>query len=312
MASGSVKMGKDLPKVFGQGVKENRLNGQQILVEAVPFASAPSGAHGDPISRLVAGSLEASDIHEGLQQREGVMVGPLPIGGEDAGHCPEEMRGQVGNLDPREDKESGILGEEMDILGSVEWFPSDEQISAHHLPGCRPPPDAGQGAILMEGDILEVFPHRLAVAQVVVSLKESFVEGLPGSAADHPDFEGTQLLKRSRDGRLAQKRHLDRGKAPGAIPMSVLSGWELNQPCPFQAQEQFAASHGFRQTVFLFPLPEAAEFLGDIFPAPGSMLFDKGANDGKVIVRNPSAPDNKRSIHGRLYSILLLRTPAFS
>ena len=312
MASCSVKMGKDLPKVFGQGIKENRLNGQQILVGAVPFASAPGGAHGDPIGRLVAGSLEASGIHEGLQQRQRVMVGPLPIGGEDAGHSPEEMRGQVGNADPREDKESGILGEEMDILGSVEGFPSDEQIPADHLPGGRTPPDAGQGAILMEGNILEVFPHRLAVAQVVVSLNESFVEGLPGSAADHPDFEGAQFLKRSRDGRLAQKRHLDWGETPGAIPVPVFSGWELNQPCPFQAQEQFAASHGFRQAVFLLPLPEAAEFLGDILPASASMFFDKGANDRKVIVCNPSAPDNKRSIHGRLYSIMLLTTPAFS
>jgi hypothetical protein len=312
MASGSVKMGKDLAEVFGKGVKENRLNRQEILVGAIPFASTLRAAHGGPIGRLVAGSLEASGIHEGLQQRERVMVGPWPIGGEGSGHFPEQMRGQMGNLNPRKDKESGVLGDEVDIVVSVQGFPSDEEIPAHHLPGCGPPTDAGQGAILIEGDILEVFPHRLAVAQVVVSLNESFVEGLPGRAADHPDFDGAQLLQRSRDGRLAEKRHLDRGGASGAIPMSVLSGGELNQPCPFQAQEQFAASHGFRQTVFLLPLPEAAEFLGDIFPAPGSMRFDKGANDGKVIVRDPSAPDNKRSIHGRLYSIMLLGTPAFS
>jgi hypothetical protein len=87
----------------------------------------------------------------------------------------------------------------------------------------------------MEGDILEVFSHRLAVAQVVVRLYERFVEGLPGSTADHPDFDGAKLLKRSRDGGLAEKRSLDGEGASGAIPMSILSGRELNHPCPFQA-----------------------------------------------------------------------------
>lgn len=311
MASSSVKMGKDLPEVFGQGIEEDRLNRQDILVGAVPFASTLRAAHGDPIGRFVAGSLEASGVHEGLQKCEGVMVGPLPIGGKNLGHSSQEMRGQVGDSDPREDEESGILGEEIDILVSVERFPSDEEIPAHDLPGWGPPTDAGQGAILMEGDILKMFPHCLTVAQVVVSLDESFVEGLPGSAPDHADFDGAKLLKRGGDGRLAEKRHLDGCGASGAIPVSVLSGRERNRPRPFQAQEEFAARHGFGLAIFLFPLPEVAEFLGDIFPAQGSMFFNKGADDGNIIVRDPSAADNKWSIHGRLYSIMFLRTPAF-
>lgn len=202
---------------------------------AIPFPSAPGAAHGDPIGRLVASPLEAGGVHEGLQKCEGMMVGLLPIGGEDFGHFPQDMRSQVGNSDPREDKESGILGDEVNILVPLGMVPSDKEIAAPHFPGCGPPTDAGQGAILMEGDILEVFSHRLAVAQVVVRLYERFVEGLPGSTADHPDFDGAKLLKRSRDGDLAEKRSLDGEGASGAIPMSILSGRELNHPCPFQA-----------------------------------------------------------------------------
>lgn len=311
MASSLVKMGKDLPEVFGKGVEEDRLNREKILVGAIPFASALSEADRNPIGRLVTDSLEAGEVHESLQEHDGMMVDLLPVLGEDFDHSPQDVGGQMEHSHPGQDKETSILNNEMDVSIPVKRFPSDEMIPADHLPGCRPPTEASQGAILMEDDILKVFPNRLTVAKVMIGLNETFVEGLPLGASHHLDLDGTKLVERSGNGRLAGKRNLDRGGTPWAIPMPILAGRKLHPPRPFQAQEEFATGHGFGQAISLFPVPEATEFLGDEFPAVGSMFFNKGADGGNIIVRDPSAPDNQQGIHRRLYSIVFWKTPAF-
>ena len=43
----------------------------------------------------------------------------------------------------------------------------------------------------------------------------------------------------------------------------VLPWGELNQPRPFQAQEDFSAGHVFEVSVGLVPVPLAAQLLGD-------------------------------------------------
>jgi hypothetical protein len=296
MASPLVKMCKDLSKIFNQRVKEDRFNRTGKSVIDVPFAPSLGETHRNPVGRLITGPLESFAIHKGLQKDDRMVVNFLPVLREDSDHSPQEVRCQMGNLDPGKNEEAGILGNEMDVSISVIGLPSDEVIPRGHLPGCSSPAEASQRPPLMEGHILEMFSHGLTVTQVMVGLDEALVERFPMRAAYHLEIDGPQLLHSSLDGFPGVKWNLYR--PPSAGSPSMLYRRECHQPRLLETQEEFAARHGLKHAVPLSPIPEAAEFFGDESPASTLMLFNNRSNKGNIIASYLSAPDDKRYLHG--------------
>lgn len=296
MASCLVKMGKDLSKVFNQRVEKDGLNRAITPVLNVPFASSLGETHMSPVGRLIAGSFEPVAIHKGFQKDDRMVVEFLPVSGEDSGHCPQEVRCQMGNLDPGKDEEARILDNEMDVAISVTGLPSDEMVSRGHLPGCGSPTEASQRPPLMEDHILEVFSDGLTVAQVMVGLDEALVERFPMGAAYHFEIDGSQLLQSSPDRFPGVKWNLYR--PPSASSPSMLYRRKFHPPRLLETQEEFAAGHGLKHAVSLSPIPEAAEFFGDESPASTLMLFNNGLDKDNIIASYLSAPDNKRYLHG--------------
>jgi hypothetical protein len=287
---------EDLSKFFNQRVKEDRFNRTSKPVVDVPFASSFGETRMNPVGRLIAGTLKSTTVHKGLQKDKGMVVHPLPVSWEDSGHSPQEVRGQMGNLNPGKDEEASILGNEVDVSISVNGLPSDELIPRGHLPGCSSPADTSQRAPLIEGHILKVFSHGLTVTQVMVGMDESLVERFPMGTAHHLEIDGPQLLQRRPNGLPGVKGDLYR--PPSAGSASVLYRREFHQPCLLQTQEEFAAGHGLKHTVSLSPIPETAEFFGDEGPALTVMIFNNGLDECNIIASYLSAPDDKRYLHG--------------
>jgi len=310
MASSLVKMGEDLPEVPPKGVEIDRLGRKGIAVEGVPFASALGEAHLDPIGRPVAGPFEARGIDEALKEYKGMVVEPLPVLRKDLGHSSQQMRGQMGDLHPGEDKETDILSKEMEVSIPMDGLPSNEPIPAGHLPGRGPPTDAGQGSTLMKDHVFEVLPHGLAVAQIVIGLHEPLIERLPGGGSNHNQIDGTELMKRTDDGTCGVKGNLNGPSAPRTSPAPVaLSGRKPHKPRPLETQKKLAAGHRLEPAVSLPPSPKTAKLLSDKCPASVSMFGNDGANKAKVTICNPSAPDDNWRIHGPWYSISSFKTP---
>jgi hypothetical protein len=296
MASSLVMTRKKVSKVFNQRVKEYGFNRSRRLMVDIPFASALGETHGNPVGRLIAGARKSLGIHKGLQQDNGMVINSLPLLGQDSGHSPQKVRGQMRNFHPRKDEETSILGEEMDVSIALSRLPSDELIPSGHLPGRRAPAETGQRAALMEDQVFKVFSHGLAVTQVVVGVDESLVEGFPVGPSHHLEIEGTQLLQSTPKGLAGMEGELDR---PPSVPSArVLSGRELNQPDLLQTQEEFAAGHGFKLAVSLSPIPETTEFFGDESAASPLMFLNNRSDEGKIIVVDFSAPDEQRCLHG--------------
>lgn len=311
MASSSVKMSKNLPEVFDKGIKKNRFDRNTMAMSRVPSPSTLCETHLNPISGPVTGSFKSGGIHEGFQEHQRMPIDPLPVLRKEFGHPPQEMRSQMGNLHPRQNKEAGILDDKLDVSISVDGAPSDEMIPAGHLPGSGSPAQAGQRTILMKSDIFEMFAHGLAVPEVMIGGDKSLIEGIPEGAAHHSDLDGSKLPETSLNGALTVERNLNRVTTSRTTSGSFLPWRKLHIACPLQTQEKFTASHGLGHAIALLPIPETAEFLGDEFPALGSMLLDNGSDENDISLSDPSAPDDKRRLHGPLYSIVILKTPAF-
>ncbi len=298
MASSSVKMSKDLPEVFDKGVKKDSLDWDTMAMGRVPSPSALRETHLNPVRSPVACAFKSCCIDEGFQEHNRMPIDLLPVLGKEVGHPPQEMRSQMGNLHPRQNKEPSVLDNKRDVSISVGGTPSDETIPTRHLPGSGSPADAGQRAILMKGDIFEMFAHRLAVPQVMIGREEAFIERLPGGAAHHCDLDRSKLLERGLKGALVVEGNLNRVMAPRTTSGSFLPCRKHHLACPLQTQKKFTASHGLGHTVALLPIPETAKFLGDEFPALGLMPLDNGSNENDITLDDPSAPDDKRCLHG--------------
>jgi len=298
MASSSVKMSKDLPEVFDKGVNKDSLDRNTMAMGCVPSPSALCETHRNPVSSPVAGSFKSCCIDEGFQEHNRMLIDLLPVLGKKFSHSPQEMRSQMGNLHPRQNKEPSVLDNKRDVSISVGGTPSDVTISTRHLPGSGSPADAGQRAILMKSDIFEMFAHGLTIPQVMIRRDEAFIERLPGGVAHHSDLDRSKLLERGLKGALVVEGNLNRVTAPRTTSGSFLPWRKHHLACPLQTQKKLTASHGLGHPVALLPIPETAKFLGNEFPALGLMPLDNGSNENDVTLDDPSAPDDKRCLHG--------------
>jgi len=66
-------------------------------------------------------------------------------------------------MDPGQNEESALVGNQMDVLPTDCGWPSDKTVAAANMPGRRTIDHAGDRPLVGKDQILEVLSHRLAI-----------------------------------------------------------------------------------------------------------------------------------------------------
>jgi hypothetical protein len=90
-----------------------------VAMQDVELAAALRIAQVSPVGSLVAGAGEARLLDKGFEQDRPIGVAGLPVGGQSSAHQGEDVRGQVFSADPRQDKEAGIVDDEVQVALSL-------------------------------------------------------------------------------------------------------------------------------------------------------------------------------------------------
>ena len=249
---------------------------------------APGGlAQVDPVGRPVACALEALAIHEGLQVMDRVTVELLPVGADPAGDAAQDMAGQMRNLDPGQDEEARVICQEMEMLPAHRRRPADEPVARSHVPRSGTPCQAGHWPLPRIHHVLELFAHRLGVAQVMIALDQPVEQRLVGRATHLPDLQRQKLSQRRRDRALVQQPVRRRPLAMGErIRRRMPFGRQFDMPAPMQRQHQTPADHVAQRPVGLPPIPRFAQPGGELPSAGAGMLRDEPPNRFNLIRGN--------------------------
>jgi len=84
-------------------------------------------------------------------------------------------------MDPRKYKESGIIGNKVEVLFSALRRPADKIIPALDMTRGGRESKAGNRSLIEKDHIFEVFSHGLRIAQVMVVVNKAIEESLLGS-----------------------------------------------------------------------------------------------------------------------------------
>lgn len=85
---------------------------------------------------------------------------------------------------PGQDKESGVIGNKMEVLFSYIRRPADKFIPAANMAGDRTESKAGNRSLAKEDKVFEMFSNRLSIAQVMIVLNEAVEEFFFGCASN--------------------------------------------------------------------------------------------------------------------------------
>jgi hypothetical protein len=85
-----------------------------LVIAVVLILAGSSGRLADvnPVGRPVTSALESVPLHEALQQVNGMAVAALPVDLDPLGNFRKNMIGQQGRLDPRQEQETTVIGDE--------------------------------------------------------------------------------------------------------------------------------------------------------------------------------------------------------
>src|SRR5215471_20586345 len=87
------------------------------------------------------------------------------------------------NLDPGQDQKARVIGNEADVPTAHFRAPADVAVTAAQMSRCRTPRQTRYRATLCPTNILQVFAHRLFIAEVVILLHQTIEQRLIGSAS---------------------------------------------------------------------------------------------------------------------------------
>lgn len=227
-------------------------------------------------------------VDKGFQQLDGMAVLALPIGGDARGDAAEHVAGQVGDANPGEDEEAGVVDDPRQRGGPPGGGPSDPPVPRGALPGGGPEDDAGQRAARAgPHPILEVLADAGLVAEVVMPM-EAVLQPGPGCAlpgvADLVDVQRQQVAERACPGRLIQARGVGEGRgsstaAGGGCPAQ---GGQLDPAAKGELAQQGSGGHVLELAVGAMPVPPAGQGPAELVAAPVGMVVEKAADLGQL------------------------------
>jgi hypothetical protein len=96
-------------------VAPDGLKGSIGLVGVVVFAPPGGRTQTDPIGSPIASPLEVLGIDKGLKPIDRMAVKSLPVAGNDPGALCQQVRGQMWDPHPGENKKTAVVGEKMQV-----------------------------------------------------------------------------------------------------------------------------------------------------------------------------------------------------
>src|ERR1035437_5485357 len=108
------------------------------------FAAPRGSPHHYPVRRPVTCPAKAFRIDEGFQKIDRVPIDALPVLRDLAAHPAEDVRAQVWDSAPRQNKKACVVGEEADVAPPGFAAPADEVVAAPPVSRRRNPPQPTQ------------------------------------------------------------------------------------------------------------------------------------------------------------------------
>jgi hypothetical protein len=286
-------------EVLAQGVEIDRLFGKEGSVGFAEF-SAPCGfTDADPVICPIAGCSKPLGVDKGLQEIDGVMVEPLPIFGYLTAVEGQKIRGQMRSLDPGENEESALVGDQMKAFLPALSTPSDKAVSGPDVPWGGRPGQTGHRPAMGKGHVLEMFSNGLGIAQIVMLADQTVKKLLPGCSANLLQADGEQGANGAMDRTLINLDTDRRCACCQRVGKCAFGRGLLDQTPGLQEQQQAAADHVLECPIGLPPVPLPAHLLGNEPSARTRMGGDDLPDKANIRFVDTSPPIRGNDVHVR-------------
>ena len=164
-------------------------------------------------------------------------------------------------MDPGQNEKPTLIGDQMEVLPTDCSRPADKTVTTTNMARRRTVDHTGDRPLMGKDQILEVFSHGLAIAQIVILLDQTVAKLLKRRTPYLTDLQGENRRKRTLD-RIRVNGHwsgffsVDQG-----IERILLLRWQLNITSPLKRQHQTPADHVTQRPIGLPPVPSLTEFM---------------------------------------------------
>ena len=293
-----------LLKARVQGIKINVFDRQSVgsTIRAVLSAATLGLANAPPVGSPVATAGKAVALDKGFQQINGMAVFTLPIAAQPPGDAAQQVAGQRGHSYPGQDQETRMVGDPMQAWATRSGVPADILIPVGTLPSRRAKEHASQGpSWVVAHQILEVFPHRTSVTQIMMPVQQIFKAGTLAGACQRADF--TDLQREQRPQVCQQRRLRDQplGCQHPLVTHAIggnLSARRQSDPTALlQFEQQRPGGHVFELAHGVMPVPERGQMLAQAAATPVRMRGQPLANLFQISHGNVPPLNDARFIH---------------
>ena len=243
---------------------EDVFDGQGVLVVRVEFAAALGLAEVEPVGSPLAGAAEARGFAEGFQQDGSDAVAAVPVGGQLPLAAGEQVGGEMGDADPGQDQEAGVVDDACQIAFAGGRVPADEAVAGGSFPGGGGEAEQGQQeAVAGLDEVAQLGAGQVLVAEIVVAVDElvpgtaAGVLGAQGIEAQRADI-GERAGQGEQAGRIGGRGGRDRTRARQRSPR----GRQGEQAVALHAQQGYAGAHLLETAVGLAPVQRRAQRAG--------------------------------------------------
>ena len=194
---------------------------------------------------------------------------------------------QAGNVNPGQDEESIVIGDQVQVLLSHLGAPSYEPVSASDVAWSRRPAKTRNGTVVEQNQVLQMLTHRLGIPKVVEVLDEAVEELLMSTAANLEDLDAfINQAKIPGNGRLIDKGKSRLPALRQRIRGRLALGRKVDMAGSIQFEHKRATDLIAQGAVWLNPVPCQAEPLRESASALEGVFLDQPADEAEVLGRN--------------------------
>jgi len=122
-----------------------------------------------------------------------MIVDFLPIFGNGPGNATKQMRSKMRDPHPWQNKESGVVSQQMAVALSGLHRPADKGVAMIDGVWRRGKGEAGDHPVFGIGQIFEMFADRLRIAQIVVLSNQSIEQLFFWGSSYLTEFDGVKI-----------------------------------------------------------------------------------------------------------------------
>jgi len=185
----------------------------------------------------------------------------FPVPGNIFCHKSQKMGGQVGYLDPGQNKEPTVVRYILKALYPVLPGPSDISVPGTNMTGCGRPCKTGYGPVLSIYHVFELFTYWMTISQVVVVLDQAVEDFFLVCSFNLPYFQRPYLGKIGLKQGLIHLYLWGWGSVYKRIIDFTPWGRKGDMPFPVKFKHETPGNHVPQASVGLNPIPCLAQFL---------------------------------------------------